>query len=91
LSLAAWSLLPSNTWRTDISNVPHYVEPNLLFLLLFPNDAGTCWSASGTWQADVSLGLLLQVETFFLWHRQWLLVPWDRQLLYFEPIQMLAT
>jgi hypothetical protein len=47
LLLAAWSLIPNSTWRTDISNVLHCAVP----ILLFPSPSlvgvGTCWSHLG--------------------------------------------
>jgi hypothetical protein len=66
LPSTTWSLLPSNTWRTDISNaLPHDV-PTLLFPSPSLVGARTCWSASWTWQADVSSNPIRQAVTLFL-------------------------
>jgi hypothetical protein len=63
---AAWFLLPSSTWKMEISNVLCCVVPTPLFLLLSIAVVATYWSTFGTWQAGVALGLLLQAATHFL-------------------------
>jgi hypothetical protein len=73
-----WSLLPSSTSRTDISNVLHCVVPTLLFPLPSIVGAGTCWSTSVTWQAGVASNLPLQVVALFFWYWQQLLVFWAK-------------